>query len=356
MKKTASSYYIEEQIKKPENSGKIYACLMAGAIGDALGYPVEFDSYKAIQNNYGFNGICEPVLSGEKAIISDDTQMTLFTNDAMVRAYRYEAEKGISASIADYVYLGYLCWLETQSYEITGKQWSSILNGVPEMNHRRAPGNTCLNALLSGKMGTLETPINQSKGCGGVMRTAPLGFDPRWGNPLENGAKCAAITHGHPMGWIPAGMLSDIVYKSIYCKYNDLESLIRDSLADTKKTFGSIDNFDKYEEMLINAIELSHIDCNDESAICKIGAGWVGDEALAIAVFSCLKHPNDLKACLISAVNHSGDSDSTGAIAGNILGAWLGADCIPKDWEEKTELCNVIKEEASAMVKCLCNK
>lgn len=337
------------------NADKIYACLMAGAIGDALGYTVEFMDYPSIQKKYGPAGICDFVLRGEKAIISDDTQMTLFANDAMVRAYRRCAERGIGADIEHYVYRGYLCWLETQGFNSDKKGWYSDLNHVPEMNFQRAPGNTCLSALRSGEMGTIEKPINHSKGCGGVMRAAPLGFDPRWGRPIENGAKCAAITHGHPMGWIPAGMLSDIVYKAIYCQYQELESLIKDSFSDLKAIWGNIKGFSKFEDMMNQAIDLSQADIADTAAIKRLGEGWVGDEALAIAVYCCLKHKNDLRACLISAVNHSGDSDSTGAIAGNILGAWLGAACIPKDWEGKIELHDVIRRQASAMVCCLCD-
>ena len=342
-------------IQHSTNGEKIYACLMAGAMGDALGYTIEFMDYPSIQKKYGSSGICDLALRREKALISDDTQMTLFTNDAMVRAYWRCTERGIRAPIEHYVYRGYLCWLETQGFVSDKKGWFSELNGVPALNHRRAPGNTCLSALASGKMGTMEEPINNSKGCGGVMRAAPLGFDPRWGNPLENGAKCAATTHGHPMGWVPAGMLSDIVYKAIYCEYQDLEILIKDAFSDLKATYGHITGFAEFEDMIHQAIRLSHEDTADAAAIHTIGRGWVGDEALAIAVYCCLKHRNDLKACLISAVNHSGDSDSTGAIAGNILGAWLGGAAIPKDWEEKTELSEVIRDQAAAMVYCLCN-
>ena len=73
-------------ISKSANAEKIYGCLMAGAIGDALGYEVEFMDYPSIQKQYGSEGIRNLVLHGGKAHISDDTQMTLFTNDAMIRA------------------------------------------------------------------------------------------------------------------------------------------------------------------------------------------------------------------------------------------------------------------------------
>ena len=46
------------------------------------------------------------------------------------------------------------------------------------------------------------------------------------------------------------------------------------------------------------------------------------------------------------AVNHDGDSDSTGAITGNILGAAYGVKAIPNEWLEPLELKSVIIELA----------
>ncbi len=72
--------------------------------------------------------------------------------------------------------------------------------------------------------------------------------------------------------------------------------------------------------------------------IRQLGEGWVGDEALAIAVYCALSYPDDFAKALILSVNHDGDSDSTGAITGNIMGAYLGISSIPKEWIENIEL------------------
>src|SRR5690606_12919747 len=60
----------------------------------------------------------------------------------------------------------------------------------------------------------------------------------------------------------------------------------------------------------------------------ELGAGWVAEEALGIAIYCALVAGGDFAAGLRLAVNHSGDSDSTGAITGNILGTLLGAGAI----------------------------
>ena len=77
----------------------------------------------------------------------------------------------------------------------------------------QAPGNTCLGACSQGATGTLEQLINGSKGCGGVMRVAPvrlcLGLDTD--EAFELAARCAAQTHGHPSGYYSAGVMAVIV-------------------------------------------------------------------------------------------------------------------------------------------------
>lgn len=77
-------------------------------------------------------------------------------------------------------------------------------------------------------------------------------------------------------------------------------------------------------------------------AIELIGGGWVGDEALAIALYCAAKYFDDFEKAMIAAVNHSGDSDSTGAITGNILGAVLGYEALPDFYKKDLELHDVI--------------
>ena len=185
------------------------------------------------------------------------------------------------------------------------------------------------------------------------MRTAPLGYMKEWGNPLKNGANVAAITHGHPLGWLPAGMLSDIVYKIIYGKEQPLKTIIKESLNDTREMFRTFKEVEYLTELINRAIELSEKAVDDIEVIESLGGGWVGEEALAIAVYCCLKYQTDMKKMLTVAVNHSGDSDSTGAIAGNILGTYLGMSGIPKDWLKSLELTDVMQKQIEVMMAAI---
>jgi len=117
-------------------------CLLGVAIGDALGYPVEFQRH----GPFIVSGMTSPWYS-------DDTQMTLATTEGLIKS------KETGNPTAE-VYREYLRWLDSQS----------------DPSQRRAPGGTCISALSSGQMGTVENKLNDSKGCGGVMRTAPAGL------------------------------------------------------------------------------------------------------------------------------------------------------------------------------------
>ena len=324
---------------KIDRNDRIRGSLVGGAIGDALGYPIEFA-----------RNIKERQVSkylSDKGIISDDTQMTLFTANALLWRETRAILKGIAPSYNNAIYLAYLDWLETQTGKKNEKPISWIKE-VPELKEKRAPGNTCISALLSEKMGTFKEPINYSKGCGTVMRIAPIGLSIP--DPLAAGKiarESSAITHGHQLGMIPSDF--EAIFINILIHENlSLEESLEKALklyADNSSVYSK--EFNDYFLQLVNkAITLSKENIQDTLAIKELGKGWVAEEALAIALYSCLKHQNSVIDTLICAVNHDGDSDSTGAIAGNIIGAYLGYSSIDKYYIDHLELKELILELA----------
>ena len=321
-------------------------CLLGGAIGDALGWPVEFMSRDSIKSRYGQRGITDLVCTNaEKAEITDDTQMTLFTAEGLLRAESRLVGKGI-CHVPSVVYNAYQRWLHTQGYE-KKEEVKSIYDGwlidIGELHVRRAPGNSCLSALSSTRQGTVGEPINNSKGCGGVMRVAPVGLYFQKESAFQMAVDCAALTHGHPSGYLSAGVLAFVIASVI--EGAALEDAVLGGLAELKNHPGH----EECSVILQRAIDLSK-STDPEEAIGFLGEGWVGEEALAIAVYCSLKFKDDFKEALIAAVNHDGDSDSTGAITGNILGAYLGIGGIPKEWIEKVELADVICQIADDLL------
>ena len=97
------------------------------------------------------------------------------------------------------------------------------------------------------------------------------------------------------------------------------------------------------------AIALAKNDDSDAVNIPLLGKGWVGEETLAISLYCALRYEQDFSAGLIASVNHDGDSDSTGAVTGNILGALHGYDAIGEKWKQNLELKEVLLETADAL-------
>ena len=352
-----------------QHRDKIRGSLIGGAAGDALGYAVEFDSEDRIFARYGSGGIRAYVLDpfSGKARISDDTQMTLFTANGILFGNTRASMRGIGGQPSMYMLHAYKDWLRTQNMTFEKAQEDkkrthciSWLSDVPELYARRAPGNTCLSALAARRgdesIDYITHPINQSKGCGGVMRVAPMGlaFFPFADMKTidREGAELAAITHGHSLGYLPAAMLTHIVHRCVYpAAQISLIEIVEEARDTVAALFADDPHIQELTDLIDRAIALSQNEAEDLSNIHRLGEGWVGDEALAIAIYCALRYQNDFSAGIIAAVNHKGDSDSTGAITGNILGARLGFDAIDDCWKKELELFDVILEIADDLCR-----
>jgi len=351
---------------------KIRGSLVGGAVGDALGYPVEFIySYLNIQNRYGENGITrldtshwwlkgdERIDLGNKAWISDDTQMTLFTACGLLNA----KAQGKAPKYA--ICYAYIEWLYTQIGLKSRRSSDCWISGIPELNKRRAPGNTCMSALndiLAGK-----DPNNSSKGCGGIMRTAPVAlYGVGWMEKAAEevperripnikdvdmlAADAAEITHQHPLGWLPSALEAHIIYRLI----ENGNPTVDDFKAYMIEGYQALEELYPEQKMHIavlrqltdKALSLVDSPSSDVENIENVGEGWTGDEALAIAVYCTARYFGDFEKAMIASVNHKGDSDSTGAITGNLLGAAVGYDAIPQHFKDDLELEPVIRHIA----------
>ena len=339
-----------------KNLDKYKGCLLGGAAGDALGYAVEFLDEPGIMRKYGPSGITSYDLTNGKALLSDDTQMTLFTANGLLLGTTRGRTRGIMGSYPSYIACCYREWYRTQTetYPLqceNGYHYAWISH-LPELFSRRAPGMTCLSAIEKGCGGTISEPINGSKGCGGIMRVAPIGlyfidqnaFAPE--DAMRIGAETAALTHGHELGYIPAAALVRIIQCLAQDGEHSILAAVKDALARVHTLFSAAAHLKEFEEIMERAINLASSDLEDIDAIHALGEGWVVEETLAIAVYCALKYPTDLEKGLAAAVNHRGDSDSTGAVAGNIIGANVGLSGIPDRFITPLELRDVILEIA----------
>lgn len=210
-----------------------------------------------------------------------------------------------------------------------------------------------MNALASGIAGTIDNPINNSKGCGTIMRTAPIGlfFNQNSKQAFKVACELSAITHGHPTGYLSAGFLASLIA--------DLANGVNlcDSIENSIEILKEWDHFDETLNAVLKCKELFEATKNnkihDFETIEKLGGGWVAEEALSISLYCSLLYEHDFKNGVLYSVNHSGDSDSTGSITGNIIGLINGEFSIPLNWIEKLRHGSIVLQVAEDLyTKC----
>ncbi|MGI5503570.1 ADP-ribosylglycohydrolase family protein [Lentzea sp. CA-135723] len=328
----------------PHNNSRLRGCLIGGAIGDALGANTENLPMEVVYERHGPDGITD---LPEKPDITDDTQMTLFTFEAVIRAHVRERITG-ERDLTGITQNAYQRWLHTQKTPWDSARGPHSTVDEPDgwlVSHRdlfrmRAPGLTCTSALQeyarTGEQATITKPVNDSKGCGGAMRVAPVALtdeDPVVVFALA--AANAALTHGHPSGYLSAGVFAVLVHQLLRGKA---------LLTALDVAVDSLVRREGHEEVVAgieHALELAATGDPSVAKVEELGRGGVGDTALAIALYSVLATDNPNDALLVS-VNHGGDNDSTASMAGNLAGALYGLEELRPDWVERVQFRPVI--------------
>ncbi|MET9723300.1 ADP-ribosylglycohydrolase family protein [Streptomyces zaomyceticus] len=314
--------------------------LIGLALGDALGFPTEFNDVPAILAKVGpWREMPLPVRGG-KAYVTDDTQMAL----AFARGIRTAMDRGVLAPLrlARPVRDEFVDWYHS-----------------PENN--RAPGNTCLRAcgLLDSDRLWQDASQIHSKGCGANMRVTPIGLVPGLSEEQRAGAAQlqAALTHGHPT----ALAASDLTARAVYLLAQGVDPA---GLVGQLRSY-AYENRDRYHEHWLGDLwtrsqdpsalsfvrrgwdeclaVLERLDAVQRTADPELdpctytGDGWIAEEALATGLLCFLLFPGEPLTALRRAACTRGDSDSIAALAGAFAGAHLGADAWPKEWEETIE-------------------
>jgi ADP-ribosylglycohydrolase len=174
------------------------------------------------------------------------------------------------------------------------------------------------------------------------MRVAPVGLALSLDDPFGLACEIAALTHGHPTGFLAAGAFALVIRDLVLG--GEIETAVREALEELGRQVGHEECTNAIERAVSAAAEGSPTPEKLES----LGGGWVAEEALAISIYCALSSP-DLPRGLRLAVNHSGDSDSTGSMTGNLLGARFGDSSLPTRWLEALELCSEIERIADEL-------
>ncbi|MDF1594057.1 MAG: ADP-ribosylglycohydrolase family protein [Desulfobacterales bacterium] len=290
------------------------------AIGDALGYPTEFITLARIKTEFGPNGIAD--FSKSPALFTDDTQMSIAIAEALIKAGAQDLETIMEAIKEEFI------------------KWRRS----PENN--RAPGNACLAGVSNMERGVhwSESGVADSKGCGSAMRVAPIGYvyqhDP---DKLKLVVRASGIcTHGHRTA-IAASIGAAYLVK-LALDGTDPGRMIPETLSFTA---GISREFDTALSKVSECLNWP----NEEDALKYLGEGWIGEEAVALALYCFLRHPDDYKVAVLRGANTNGDSDSIACIAGSISGAYNGIDAIPNEWIKRIEKSEFLNDLATRLAE-----
>lgn len=313
---------------------RVRGCLLGGAIGDALGAGVASDSLAGIRTAHGQEGVTDFVPAyGRRGAVTDDTQLTLFTVDGLIRA-QVRRDTGAWHPPTD-VFRAYQRWAATQ------REWGpderrkddGWLAREEWLYVRRDPARTCLTGLADEAMGTLDRPKNpDADDCGAVMRSAPFGLLVGWEPQLvfQLAVECAAQTHGHPTGYLAAGAFAVVVHG--LARGESLDNGVQQALMQLVTRPGH----EETVEALKHAVGAVRQGLPSATRVESLGEGRTAGEALAIGLY-CALVAEDVRHGLLLAVNHGGDSDSTGSVCGNLLGVLHGETALPPGWLAELE-------------------
>lgn len=328
---------------------RIRGAMIGCAAGDALGYPVEVLSEAAIVERYGLRGITDYDLDENgTAHFTADTQLMLLSANGILFAHTRGALRGIMAPVYTYFPGFYMDWYRLQTEKRPHRARCGWINAYPALSAKRALSPTVVKVAASKKFGSMDEPVNDSKGSACLLRAVPIGLsysrDPN--RIVELGANTTALTHGNEVAWMASGALALIISLIIHQELSITEAVNKTLKALDKSFPDSLTVVHELMRSIRSAVSLASSASSDLDAIHSLGEGWVAEEALAIGLLSALRHENDIAGAMTFAANHGGNSNTTAAIAGTLVGARIGFNAIPDRFVDRLELVDVILELA----------
>ena len=309
--------------KDPSQIDKFVGTIIGLACGDALGRPTEFQGVQSIFQEYGPRGITE---MPTPALYTDDTQMTVALAEGLLDAKCARNWSTVAESIAS----RFVSWSHS-----------------PENN--RAPGSTCMGGCRNLAAGDpwRVSGIHGSRGCGAVMRVAPVGLVYRDRANLQSVAQdSATMTHDSAVGRESAHLGALAVRLLLdgcksYCLLECLEGAVQITDPELKKLLPRIGP--AVMETVLGSYRPYEIMVPIDRHPVALGVSWHADEAIASALYCFLlaaARGEGYVETVRYGANTDGDSDSIACIAGSLAGAYWGmggAHGVPYAWGHRIE-------------------
>lgn len=313
---------------------RVRGTLLGGALGDALGAPVDTLSDQAIRQTYGPEGVVDLLPAhGRRGAVTHLTQLTLFTVDGLIRA-QVRRDTGAWHPPTD-LHRAYLRWAATQ------RDWGPDLRRADDgwlareewLYARRQPTRALLLALGDDKMGTLDVPKNpDAEGPEVVGRSAPFGLLVGWEPQLvaQLAVECAAQTHGHPSAYLAAGAYAVVVHA--LARGDSLDGAVQQARAHLAARPGH----EPVSEALQRALGAVRQGLPGPARVAELAGPGTAPGLLSAAVY-CAMVAQDVRHGLRLAVNQAAPSAATAALTGSLLGALHGETALPPAWLAELE-------------------
>ncbi|MBR4291176.1 MAG: ADP-ribosylglycohydrolase family protein [Oscillospiraceae bacterium] len=332
-------------------------CLLGLAIGDAMGYPVDTKTWNQIQEDYGPYGLMGYDLRNGYAEVSSHTQLAAFSCNGLLLGQTRGQVYGKMAPFVRYVGLAQQEWAAGQRrYDQPGRNHCWVFR-VPEMRHRHCTDTRMVETLNRGKLGSLEDPVNRHDTPAAFASSIAAGIfsDPGKLKITESdrlGAECIALTHGHPLAFLPGAMVAHLTGSCLRQPEKPLILLIKEALRALQEQF--LREFPR-EVGQVTALVEQAVSFAEERLTQPVSAMErlkcdTGAEVLAGAIYAALLCEDDFDNAMVIAVNHSGRSAAVSCLTGAILGARMGEDALPEFYMDGLYIADVLRELADDLV------
>ncbi len=330
----------------------IYNCILGGAIGDSLGFSVRNMGYDEIVEKYGKRGITTlEVDCDNKARVTDNTQLSIFTIDALIRAYNKYYVYGITGFGRVITYTSYLRWQYAQGRKIplsrdTDQLQDNYLMDIQELKYERCAEEYTKQVLENESYDEDIEDLNNNKGYLCLTKTAPVGimFYQEDKIAFEMAVKIAKLTHGNPLAYLSCGVFSVIIANIV--KGNKLEKSIETALRVLKSQKEDKEIIKQIIDKIKMGLELSKDNVHYPEKLDDFGLCDDAHETLAAAIYISLTFQDNISSALLYCANNNCYGNNIGAVVGNILGLYSGLDVIATEWSKKLEMHDLYKSLA----------
>lgn len=333
-------------------------CLLGLAVGDAMGYTVDSKTWPQIQEDYGPYGLQGYDLLNGYADVTSHTQLAVFTCNGLLLGLTRGQVYGKMAPFVKYAGLAQREWAAGQRRYDQPQRSHCWTFRVPELRRRHCTDTRMVETLNRNLLGSLEEPSTRHDTPASIATAVSAGLfgDPKRmeQNEIDRlGAECVALTHGHPLAFLPGAVIAHLISKCLNDQESPLSQLIEEALAALEQQFGR--DYQRSVKEIIAQVHQAVTLAQDRSippltAMEKLKCD-TGADVLAGAVYAALLWENDFDSAMIAAVNHSGRSAAVGCLTGAILGARMGEEALPDFYLEGLEITGVLREMADDLMQ-----